>query len=123
MIWHNRCYQLFDPIFHVAKHMAHKSKPSMANEVLSYLSGHPEAQDTIEGIAEWWLLEQRIRHEITEVKKALDELVAQGLILERSGRDGHVHYRFNPRKRKTGAHYLSAMSSAPITASPATPIN
>jgi hypothetical protein len=77
---------------------------------LVYLSTHRNAQDTVEGIAEWWLLEQRIRHVITEVKKALSELVAHGLVLERGSRDGRVHYRLNPRKRKKAAQHLRTIS-------------
>jgi hypothetical protein len=60
----------------------------VALQILNYLSTQQDAQDTLEGIAEWWVLEQRIRHVITEVKKALAELVANGVVLERSGRDG-----------------------------------
>jgi hypothetical protein len=79
----------------------------LALQIMAYLSTHRDAQDTVEGIAEWWLLEQRIRNVITEVKKALAELVAHGLVLERKGRDGRVRYRLNPRKQRTAAHLLS----------------
>lgn len=71
----------------------------IALEILAYLSTHRDAQDTAEGIAEWWLLEQHIRHVKTEIKDALAELIAQGVILERPACDGRVHYRLNPRKR------------------------
>ena len=77
------------------------------------MSTHRDAQDTVEGIAEWWLLEQRIRHVITQVKQALVELVAQGMVLERAGRDGRVRYRLNPRKRNKAAQYLQHITSTP----------
>lgn len=64
------------------------------------MSQLPRLVDTVEGIAEWWQLEQRIRRGITEVKKALEGLVAQGMVLERTDRDGRVHYRVNPRKKR-----------------------
>lgn len=67
-------------------------------EILGYLVEHPEAQDTMEGIVEWWLLEQRIKRQTTKVKTALAELVAMGLVLERKGQDGRVHYRIDRRK-------------------------
>lgn len=91
-----------------------KSPPSLgpvALQILAYLRTHRDAQDTIEGIAEWWLLEQRIRHVINEVKKALTELVAQGMVLEHIGRDGRIHYRLNPRKKTTVTHLLREMNS------------
>jgi hypothetical protein len=70
----------------------------MAENILAYLATHPEAQDTMEGIVEWWLLEQEIRRSTAQVKAALAELVAQGLVLERRGKDGQIHYRINRLK-------------------------
>ena len=62
---------------------------------MAYLARHPDAQDTIEGIAEWWLLEQRIVRAIAEVKAALAELVAKNLIVERKDKTGRSYYRLN----------------------------
>ena len=95
---------------------------SVALRILDYLSTHPDAQDTAEGIAEWWLLEQRVHNVITDVKKAIAELLAQGLVLERSGRDGRVHYRLNPRRRTTAAQQLQQMPPRPTAAPPTAPV-
>ncbi len=73
-------------------------KLPVAGEILAYLAEHPDAQDTVEGIVEWWLLEQKIKRQMTQVKDALTELVAQGLVLEDKGKDGRIHYRMNRRK-------------------------
>ena len=70
----------------------------IAKEILAYLAAHPDAQDTMEGIVEWWLLEQEIRRSTALVNAALAELVSQGLVLERLGRDGRTHYRINRNK-------------------------
>jgi hypothetical protein len=59
---------------------------------------HPKAQDTLEGIVEWWLLEQEIRRSTALVNAALSELISQGLVLEHRGKDGRIHYRINRRK-------------------------
>lgn len=72
-------------------------RPS-AWEILAHLSDHPGAQDTLEGIVEWWLLEQKIRHLITETRAALRELVAERLVLTRQGSQGHTYYRVNRSK-------------------------
>ncbi len=72
----------------------------VAQQILAYLNRHRHAQDTLEGIAEWWLVEQRVRHVVGDVKKAVGELVAQGLVLERTARDGRVSYRLDQRKHK-----------------------
>jgi hypothetical protein len=70
----------------------------IARHILSYLVEHPQAQDTLEGILHWWLLEQQIKRWTPRVREALDELIAQGWVRERKGRDGQVHYRVNRRK-------------------------
>jgi hypothetical protein len=70
----------------------------VACEILAYLTEHPKAQDTLEGIVEWWLMEQQIKRGVAQVKDTLAELVTQGLVLERMGRDGRIHYRLNRRR-------------------------
>lgn len=79
-------------------------RDQLALQILEYLRTHSDAQDTAEGIAEWWSLEHRVRNEITEVKRSLLELVAQGLVVEKTGRDGRAHFRLNPRKRRVATH-------------------
>ena len=55
----------------------------------------PKAQDTIEGIVDWSLLERAIKFQKVQVKKALAELVTKGLVIEQKGKDSKIHYRFN----------------------------
>ena len=90
-------------------------------QILAYLRRHRRAQDTLEGIAEWWMLEQRIRHVITEVKEALAELVARGMVVERIGRDGRVHYCLKARKRAAVARFLSETIPPRRTSLPSRP--
>jgi hypothetical protein len=66
---------------------------ALGNEILDYLSKHPEAEDSLEGIVEWWLVEQGITRPATEVRAALDQLVARKQISARQGPDGRTHYR------------------------------
>lgn len=80
--------------------MCISDKSQIARQVLSYLSEHAGAQDTLEGIVEWWLLPQRIRERSAAVRAALDELADQKLIVASAGRDARVHYRINRRKMK-----------------------
>jgi hypothetical protein len=63
-------------------------------EILSYLAQHPEAKDTSEGIAEWWMSGRRgIRPTATEIRAALENLRARGLVVAEHGADGRVYYR------------------------------
>jgi len=71
----------------------------LADDILAYLVEHPMAQDTVEGIVEWWLLKQEVEKQTVAVKAALAELVRQGFVLERQGREGRVYYHLNHRKK------------------------
>ncbi|HEX5732106.1 MAG TPA: hypothetical protein VF131_04645 [Blastocatellia bacterium] len=77
------------------KRDAQTDEPSAdaAREILAYLSSHPNAQDTIEGIMHWWLLEQDIKRSMAHIQAALAELVARNLVVEHRGPDGKVRYR------------------------------
>lgn len=73
-------------------------RSSIAREILAYLVEHPNAQDTVEGIAEWWLLERRIQQDVPRVKAALAELTERGLIRKRKGKDSSVRYQLDQER-------------------------
>ena len=70
-------------------------QPDLSSQILEYLASHPEAQDTVEGVAEWWLLEQRISHALNDVEAALRKLASEGLLVASQRQDGRTHYRLN----------------------------
>jgi hypothetical protein len=78
----------------------------ISQEILEYIIDHPDASDTLEGIAEWWLFSQRIRCEANKVKAAVGKLVKEGWILEVKGKDSAVRYRLNPERRKKTTPHL-----------------
>lgn len=71
---------------------------SVALQILAYLTKHSRAQDTVEGITEWWLLEQRVVSAMHAVERALAELVRHKLMVVRLDEDGRRHYRMNHEK-------------------------
>lgn len=77
--------------------LALKEESPIERQILDYLTKHPEAQDTVRGIVEWWLLKQNIEQSTTEVEAALQALVAQGKLRARTGPDGTVHYGSHPK--------------------------
>jgi hypothetical protein len=65
----------------------------LKDEILKYLGAHPQAADTVEGIASWWLLRQRYQEEIQKVQQALDDLVERGLVTKTTLADGTTLYK------------------------------
>ena len=78
------------------------SLASIRRAILAYLARNPEAADTVDGIAEWWLWKQRIVDVKSDVQKVLDKLAREGLLLARRAGDGKVHYRANPQHALKG---------------------
>jgi hypothetical protein len=58
-------------------------RSSIFSESLAYFADHPQAQGIVEGIVEWWLLQQRIKRASTQVKTTLTQLAAEGLVITR----------------------------------------
>jgi hypothetical protein len=77
-----------------------EEKIRIAYEILAYLIDNPNAQDTLEGIVEWWLLERTIKQQTLAVEEALSMLVAERLVLARRGIDSRTYYKLNSRRRR-----------------------
>lgn len=76
-------------------HKVRRQRSRIADEILAYLAEHPDARDTLEGIVQWWLLEQEIKKWTAEVKTALADLIDEGLVIEEQGVDARIHYSLN----------------------------
>jgi hypothetical protein len=101
-LWHEQCIREGDSV----KMAARKLKAELGYEILAYLLRHPETQDTVQGIVEWWLLEQRIVRAKAEVKAALDELVSRKWRAQWQVTAGRVYYQLDPKKKKQIAALL-----------------
>jgi hypothetical protein len=86
-------------------------KEEIARAVLSYLARNPDAQDTLPGIVEWWILDHQIRARTAAVKEVIDELVAEKLVLKHKGSDLQTHYRINPRRYRRVEELIKEASS------------
>lgn len=64
----------------------------IAEAVLGYLSANPRASDTLEGIAEWWIMRQHVQREVAQLAKVLEQLTREG-ILEKQGEPDNPRYR------------------------------
>jgi hypothetical protein len=77
---------------------SHFEEDDIKLKILEYLYDNQGAQDTLEGIVQWWLLERHIRQQYTLVRKALSDLVDRGLIIEVKESDTNIFYRVNSNK-------------------------
>jgi hypothetical protein len=67
----------------------------LARQILTHLIEQPSAGDTLEGVAEWWLLRQHIRKNLAGVQLALDWLVSEGYLVEIAINGSLPFYRVN----------------------------
>lgn len=65
----------------------------ISRTILDYLRGNPDAEDTLEGITDWWMKIQKIESSAREVAEALDGLVRRGLIDADCREGGKTLYR------------------------------
>lgn len=72
----------------------------MAREILTYLTAHPDAQDTLDGIAQWWLPQATIRYDRTVIEKALAELTREGMVIEIDVQGSSSLYRLRRQRRE-----------------------
>lgn len=72
----------------------------IADEILNYLEDHPNAADTAEGIAKWWLSRQRFEESAARVQQALDYLVADARVELQTNYSGTKVYSGNKARTR-----------------------
>ncbi|MDR4505824.1 MAG: hypothetical protein MRK01_13715 [Candidatus Scalindua sp.] len=65
-----------------------KKQEEIARIIVDYIRKHPDARDTLEGIARWWLHLEKIESSVDDVSIALESLIKEGVI-ERQLKDGY----------------------------------
>ena len=75
----------------------------MANDtvkkaILSYLVKHPDAGDTLEGIASWWIAKELIESETKIIANIIEVLLRDGFILKKVRGDKTTFYYLNKDK-------------------------
>jgi hypothetical protein len=74
----------------------------LGKAILAYLRERPHAMDTLEGIAEWWVLRRMTQVEVPRVARVLRRLTGRGL-LEQIGTGPLCLYRARSRRGGAGA--------------------
>ena len=65
----------------------------LAEAIRRYLAAHPDAADSEQGVADWWLPVDRFETPLEEVRKALELLAQEGVVETQTLVDGRVIYR------------------------------
>lgn len=73
-------------------------RSKIARDILRYIEKNPEATDTAEGITKWWLAD---KYSVSEVAEALSELVEEGAVSQRPGKNSQTVYK---KKARRAAH-------------------
>ena len=71
------------------------SSRTVIRDILRYLSEHPDAKDTRDGILQWWISQGTNEPEADVVQQALDALVAKGWMFKRETMPDRVIYSMN----------------------------
>ena len=96
--WHGGCYFIGEPELKEPNAIPPQeavTKNDVENRILAYLERHPEAQDTLHGIIQWWLMEQEIRYHRNLVEEALRDLVQRGVLKEIQSECSERRYGIN----------------------------
>ncbi|HEY8683192.1 MAG TPA: hypothetical protein VIM06_08475 [Rhodanobacter sp.] len=89
---------------HQGKNSAGGNEVEVEHAVLAYLHCHPQAADTLRGIVNWWLPQQRYESECQHIEHVLGRLVAEGLLHCDQLPDGEVLYALNKHTRSPQPH-------------------
>lgn len=69
-----------------------KNDGEVEDAILAYLAEHPHAADTLQGIAEWWLMRHQVLTTVTTLERVLRCLTQNG-VLEVIGDGDRMRYR------------------------------
>lgn len=75
-----------------------------ARAILRYLVEHPEAKDTLEGIAQWWVGGETSKR--VNVERAVSLLLSRGLVLETRRKGLSPYYQLVSKERAAALKML-----------------
>jgi hypothetical protein len=82
--------------------------PRQAATILGYFVRHPDAADTLEGVARWRLREEAIRRGVDEIADALRWLVSEGFLREERRRSSEAVFSLNDTRADEARRLIQA---------------
>ena len=92
-----------------------KPKPQIARQVLSYFIRNPQATDSLEGIARWRLLQERIHRTVQETNGAVTWLVSEGYLRQVSNAGAEPLYQLNVAQTENALAFLAADETVEVS--------
>jgi hypothetical protein len=80
----------------------------IVKQILSYFVRHPNAMDSLEGVARWRLLEEQIDRTVRKTESALEWLLAEGYLMEVRRPGTEKLYQLNFKRRSKAIEFLGA---------------
>ena len=80
--------------------VSEEQEEEIGRSILRYLQEHPDAKDTLEGIAQWWVLKEWSALRFAAVERAVTILLAKDLIVETRREGSPPYYRLNQDKKR-----------------------
>lgn len=91
-------------------------EPDVVRQVLGYFVRNRRTADTLEGIARWRLLQERVEKSVRETKAAVGWLVREGYLDEIFPPGANVPvFRLNPERRGDAVRFIDKVASADKT--------
>jgi hypothetical protein len=86
--------------------------PEIAKQILLYFVRNPQAADSLEGIARWRLLEERLSRTVKQTEEVVKWLVSEGYLQEIEPTGCTKLYRLDPRRQDQAVRFLAGTKSA-----------
>lgn len=90
-----------------------RMRPIMAIEILRYFLRNPQAVDSLEGVARWRVMDERIYRGVTDADEALRWLVSEGFLVRKSAHHSGDVFALNLGKRTEAAAFLEKTDRGP----------
>lgn len=88
-----------------------QNEPEAASEILRYFVAHPQAADTLEGLAHWRLAGRSKRLTMDQIAPALEWLVARGYLKQISKPYAERIYSLDQEHLSEAEQFLSSGAS------------
>jgi len=75
-----------------------EKEQQIAQLLLDYMKKHPNAKHTAEGIARWWILQQKLDEEQFLVERVIEHFSEKGILEKVQLADGNCYFRFHQQK-------------------------